>query len=229
MPFLNQRVLVTGASSGIGLAIAQALSDSGAIIHGVARHWHNAPSAWRTHSADLSVEGDIKRLVQEIQQESNPLNIVVHCAGAFAVGSVAEFAINELDKLYAINVRAPFLLTQLLLPQLVQSQGQIVFINSSVGITSKHSLAGYSATKFAMKALADALRAEVNSQGIRVMSVYPGKTASPMQAQAHKLFGQEYQTNKLMQAEDVAQAVLAALLLPKSAEMTDLHLRPMQK
>ena len=90
-------------------------------------------------------------------------------------------------------------------------------------------MSGYSSTKFALKSIADALRLEVNEHGVRVMSVYPGKTASPMQEQAHKLLGQNYQANKLMQAEDVAQAVLAALMLPPTAEMTDLHIRPMQK
>ena len=80
-----------------------------------------------------------------------------------------------------------------------------------------------------MKSIADALRLEVNTQGVRVMSVYPGKTASPMQAQAHMLVNQEYAPGKLMQPDDVAQAVLAALLLPATAEMTDLHIRPMKK
>ncbi|HMS27044.1 MAG TPA: SDR family NAD(P)-dependent oxidoreductase [Burkholderiaceae bacterium] len=228
-PFLHQRVLVTGASSGIGFAVAQALALAGADIHGVARKWQQAPPTWHTHCADLSVESDVKRLAQELQQESKPLNIVVHSAGAFAAGPLADFDINELDKLFAINVRAPFLLTQLLLPQLVQTHGQIVFINSSAGITSKQGLSGYSATKFAIKSIADALRQEVNAEGVRVMSVYPGKTASPMQEQAHKLLGQAYNPSNLMQASDVAQAVLAALTLPPSAEMTDLHIRPMQK
>jgi NADP-dependent 3-hydroxy acid dehydrogenase YdfG len=228
-PFLNQRVLVTGASSGIGFAVAQALALAGAHIHAVARHWRQAPPAWHTHCADLTVESDVKRLAQELQQEANPLDVVVHSAGAFAVGSVADFDIRELDKLYAINVRAPFLLTQMLLPQLVQSQGQVIFINSSAGITSKQGLAGYSSTKFAIKSIADSLRIEVNPKGVRVMSVYPGKTASPMQAKAHQLVNQEYAPHKLMQPDDVAQAVLAALALPATAEMTDLHIRPMQK
>ena len=105
-PFLNQRVLVTGASSGIGFAVAQALALAGAHIHAVARHWKQAPPAWHTHCADLSVESDVKRLAQELLQDANPLDVVVHSAGAFALGSVADFDINELDKLYAINVRA---------------------------------------------------------------------------------------------------------------------------
>ena len=177
----------------------------------------------------LALETELRRLTEELGRADARLDVLVHSAGAFALGNMADFEIRELDKLYAINVRAPFLLTQLLLPKLVQSQGQVVFINSSAGIASKQGLSGYSATKFAMKSIADALRLEVNTQGVRVMSVYPGKTASPMQAQAHMLVNQEYAPGKLMQPDDVAQAVLAALSLPATAEMTDLHIRPMKK
>ncbi len=227
--FQNKRVLITGASSGIGHAIAHALAQEGAQIHAVARAWPHSPQGWNTHEADLALETELRRLTEELGRADARLDVLVHSAGAFALGNMADFEIRELDKLYAINVRAPFLLTQLLLPKLVQSQGQVVFINSSAGIASKQGLSGYSATKFAMKSIADALRLEVNTQGVRVMSVYPGKTASPMQAQAHMLVNQEYAPGKLMQPDDVAQAVLAALSLPATAEMTDLHIRPMKK
>jgi short-subunit dehydrogenase len=134
-----------------------------------------------------------------------------------------------LDMMYQVNVRAPFLLTQLLLPDLVKSTGQIVFINSSAAIAPNTALAGYSSTKAALKSIADCLRLEVNASGIRVMSVYPGKTASNMQERAHTLAGKPYDAASLMQPEDVARMVLSALALPKTAEMTDLHIRPMKK
>ena len=70
---------------------------------------------------------------------------------------------------------------------------------------------------------------EVNTSGIRVMSIYPGKTASVMQKRAHELAGKPYDAASLMQPEDVAQMVFSALALPKTAEMTDLHIRPMKK
>ena len=90
-------------------------------------------------------------------------------------------------------------------------------------------IAAYSSTKSALKSIADCLRLEVNSSGIRVMSVYPGKTASAMQQRAHELAGKPYDATNLMQPEDVAQMVLSALALPATAEMTDLHIRPMKK
>ncbi len=231
--FQNKRALVTGASSGIGLAIAQALAAEGAHIHAVARSWPQAIDSWQLHNADFTVEADVKRLAAEVSASATPLDMLIHCAGALEIGMVADFPIAQLDMMYQVNVRAPFLLTQLLLPlmssDLTQSTGQIVFINSSAAVAPNTTLAVYSSTKSAMKSIADCLRLEVNPIGVRVMSVYPGKTASVMQQRAHELAGKPYDAASLMQPEDVAQMVLSALALPKTAEMTDLHIRPMKK
>ncbi len=227
--FQNKRVLVTGASSGIGLAIAQALAAEGAHIHAVARSWPQVIEGWQLHNADFTVEADIRHLAAELATAESPVDLLIHCAGALEMGTVADFPIAQLDVMYQVNVRAPFLLTQLLLPSLTQNQGQILFINSSAAIAPNTALAGYSSAKAAMKSIADCLRLEVNPSGVRVMSVYPGKTASVMQKRAHELAGKPYDAESLMQPEDVAQMVLSALALPKTAEMTDLHIRPMKK
>ena len=227
--FQNKRALVTGASSGIGLAIAQALAAEGAHIHALARSWPQPLEGWQLHNADFTLEADVKRLAAEVSASAAPLDLLIHCAGALEIGTVADFPIAQLDVMYQVNVRAPFLLTQLLLPRLTQSTGQIVFINSSAAVAPNMALAGYSSAKAAMKLIADCLRLEVNASGVRVMSVYPGKTASVMQQHAHELAGKPYDAASLMQPEDVAQMVLSALALPKTAEMTDLHIRPMKK
>lgn len=226
--FQNKRALVTGASSGIGQAIALALATEGAQIHAVARAWTRPPEGWQLHQADFTAEADVRRLAAEVAAES-PVDLLIHCAGALEMGLVADFSVDKLDYLYQVNVRAPFLLTQLLLPQLTRSTGQIVFINSSAATAPNTALAGYSSAKAALKLIADCLRVEVNNNGIRVMSVFPGKTASVMQQRAHELAGKPYDAESLMQPEDVAQMVLSALALPKTAEMTDLHIRPMKK
>jgi short-subunit dehydrogenase len=227
--FQNKRALVTGASSGIGLAIAQALAAEGAHIHAVARSWPKPIEGWKLHKADFTVEADVQRLATELATAESGVDLLIHCAGALEIGTVADFPIAQLDVMYQVNVRAPFLLTQLLLPRLTQSKGQIVFINSSAAIAPNTALAAYSSAKAAMKSIADCLRIEVNPNGVRVMSVYPGKTASVMQKRAHELAGKPYDAASLMQPEDVAQMVLSALALPKTAEMTDLHIRPMKK
>lgn len=231
--FQNKRALVTGASSGIGQAIALALAAEGARIHAVARSWPNPHEAWQLHNADFTVEADVRRLAAELAAAESCVDLLIHCAGALEMGAVADFPMAQLDAMYQVNVRAPFLLTQLLLPMmlsdLTQSKGQIVFINSSAAVAPNTAIAGYSSSKAAMKSVADCLRMEVNTSGIRVMSVYPGKTASAMQQRTHELAGKPYDAASLMQPEDVAHMVLSALALPKTAEITDLHIRPMKK
>jgi short-subunit dehydrogenase len=198
-------------------------------VHAVARSWPNTVDGWKLHNADFTVEADVRRLAAEVSNAESRVDLLIHCAGALEFGTVADFPMAQLDALYQINVKAPFLLTQLLLPALTQSKGQIVFINSSAVAAPNMALAGYSSAKAALKSVADCLRLEVNASGVRVMSVYPGKTASVMQQRAHELTGKPYNAAKLMQPQDVAQMVLSALALPKTAEMTDLHIRPMNK
>jgi NADP-dependent 3-hydroxy acid dehydrogenase YdfG len=108
-------------------------------------------------------------------------------------------------------------------------QGQVVFINSSSALTAKPTTAQYDSTKHALKAIADSLRGEVNKHGVRVLSVYLGRTASDMQARVHQMEGKPYRPELLLQPEDVASVVINALSLPRTAEVTDISMRPMIK
>jgi short-subunit dehydrogenase len=137
--------------------------------------------------------------------------------------------VEDFDQQYRINVRAPYVLTQALLPMLRSRPGQIVFINSSVGLRAKANVGQYAATKHALKAIADSLRDEVNKEGIRVLSVFLGRTATPMQAAIHEMEGRAYHAERLMQSDDVAAMVINALNLPRSAEVTDISIRPLRK
>ena len=123
------------------------------------------------------------------------------------------------------NLVAPYRLTHLLLDELED----LVFINSSQGLNASPGVGQYAATKHGLRAVADALRGEVNDRGIRVLSVYAGRTATPMQERIFGTEGRAYTPERLMQPEDVGQVVLAALVLPRTAEMTSVSVRPMQK
>jgi NADP-dependent 3-hydroxy acid dehydrogenase YdfG len=87
---------------------------------------------------------------------------------------------------------------------------------------------GYAASKHALRALADGLRDEVNKKGVRVITVFPGRTATPMQEAVHRYEGRPYDAERFLQPEDVAAAAVNALALPRTAEVTDLHIRPMR-
>jgi NAD(P)-dependent dehydrogenase (short-subunit alcohol dehydrogenase family) len=231
--------LVTGASSGIGRAIALALGREGARVCAVGR---NAAAlrdtvkmvepvgyAWACE-ADLTVDENISTLARAFDKEFHQLHILVHCAGLISHDLMRDASIENLDMQYLLNLRAPYLLTQALLPLLKAACGQIVFINSSAGVSAKGPQVGqYAATKHGLRAITDSLREEVNADGIRVLSVYPGRTATPIQEKLHQREGKAYRPTVLLQPEDVAMMVVHALMLPRTAEVTDIHIRPMNK
>ncbi|HEX5483015.1 MAG TPA: SDR family oxidoreductase [Terriglobia bacterium] len=228
---------VTGASSGIGRAIAVALAREGADVWAIGR---NAEALAQTvgeaeqfsqassFTCDLSSPEDVDSLIRRI--EADRLDILVHSAGVFHSGRTETARVEDLDSEYAVNVRAPYQLTQGLMAHLVAARGQVVFINSSAGLDARHANLGqYSATKHALKALADSLREELNPKGVRVLSVFPGRTATPMQEDRFREEGRTYHPELLLQPDDVAMMVMHALSMPRTAEVTGIHIRPMQK
>jgi len=235
----NQIAVITGASSGIGKAIALGLAAQGVglcligrnllTLNTVAESAQPTSSLIKTYQVDLDVDEDIQNLKLYLQQDFGYIDMLIHSAGAISLGMLKDAKVEDFDLQYRINVRAPYLLTQELLPMIQSRHGQIVFINSSAGLKANANVGQYSATKCALKAIADSLREEVNAQGIRVLTVYPGRTATPMQAIVHEVEAKVYQPEKLMQPEDVAEVVVNALSLPRTAEVTDINIRPLNK
>jgi NADP-dependent 3-hydroxy acid dehydrogenase YdfG len=176
--------------------------------------------------ADLAVDEQVQQLATSVQEALGPVNVLVHGAGEYDRGELQGTAVERLDQLYQTNVRAPYLLTQAILPGLKASRGQIVFINSSAGLNGAAELSQYAATKHALRALADSLRQEVNAAGVRVTSLYLGRTATPRIARLYAEQGWAYRPELLLQPEDVAAMVVSVLTLPRGAEVTDVHLRP---
>ncbi len=231
--------VVTGASSGIGRAIAVALAEHGAAVcvagRNAARLGETVEQA-QLHSralpfqADLAVDEGVARLHQVLAQEFGAVDILVHSAGVIQHNLMSDARIEDLDEQYAADIRAPYLLTKSLLPMLKASHGQVVFINSSLAVNAKRPEVGqFAATQHAIKAIADSLREEVNREGIRVLSLYLGRTATPRQQRLYEQEEKVYQPELLMQPEDVAAMVISALTLPRTAEVTDISMRPLLK
>jgi NADP-dependent 3-hydroxy acid dehydrogenase YdfG len=230
--------LVTGATGGVGGAIAARLAQAGMTVCATGRTAGSfgdlvarAPSPCRIepYVADLSVHSGVHDLCERVRERHEALHVIVHAAGIIAIGSTTESRLEDFDRQYCVNVRAPYQITQALMPEIARGHGQVVFVNSSAGTTARAGVAQYAATKHALKAFADSLRAEVNPTGVRVLSVFLGRTASPMQAAIHQIEGRPYAPDQLLQPDDVAAVVLNALQLPRTAEVTDIHIRPMIK
>jgi NADP-dependent 3-hydroxy acid dehydrogenase YdfG len=129
----------------------------------------------------------------------------------------------------AANLVGPYTLLQQLLPLLIEAKGQVVFINSTQGLRAAAEVGQFAATQHAMKAVADSLRDEVNASGVRVMSLFLGRTATERQRAIFAAEGRPYPPQRLIQPSDIAELVLSLLRLPRTAEVTDIIVRPMQK
>jgi NADP-dependent 3-hydroxy acid dehydrogenase YdfG len=239
MTSLEGRVCaVTGASSGIGRALTIALARSGAQVVAVARSEERlgslvgeagGPGTVFPLVADLADDQGLESAAAGILVRDNRLDVLVHCAGTIQLEGLASATASELDRQYAVNLRAPVALTRALLPALERARGQVVFVNSSAALKASADNVLYAVTKAGLKAFADGLRETVNRDGIRVLTVYVGRTATPMQAHVHESEGRPYRADLLLQPEDVAESVVAALVLPSTGEVTELSIRPMSK
>jgi NADP-dependent 3-hydroxy acid dehydrogenase YdfG len=235
----DEVALVTGASGGIGGAIAAALATSGARVclagrdrvrlDALQNRLRANSSLVEVHPLDLTDDRQISEVADRIIGAHKRLDILVHSAGAIVHGKMADVPVETLDLLYAANVRGPYLLTQKLLPVLKRCRGQIVFVNSSAGLAVPPNTGQFSATQHALKALADAFRDEVNAEQVRVLSIFPGRTATPRIEALHTAEGRAYRPELLLQPEDVANVVVNSLALPRTAEVTNISIRPMQK
>jgi len=235
----DQIAVITGASSGIGKAIALGLAGEGASLCLLGRDLaalqpvydaaKSKAAQCRCYQTDLEVDSEVQEVIANIKRDTESVHILVHSAGALWLDPLETADANRLDSHYKTNLRAPYVLTQGLLPALKSQQGQILFVNSSGGLVARANAGQYAASKHALKAVADSLREEVNPAGVRVLSLFLGRTASRMQAAVHATEQRQYHPELLMQPEDVAFMAIHALTLPRTAEVTEIHMRPMLK
>jgi NADP-dependent 3-hydroxy acid dehydrogenase YdfG len=230
--------VVTGASSGIGRAIAVALAGSGMKLCLIGRREHllqetleaiGSLSEATACVVDLAAAEADTIVGEHVTRRYGVCDILVHSAGALHFGPLSEVATDVLDDLYRVNLGTPLTLTRTLLPTLRACHGQIVFVNSSVGVNARANLASYSAFKHAQRGLADALRQEESPHGVRVISVFVGRTATPMQQQLCAAEGVAYTPEKYLDPREVALVVTAAVTTPVSVEVTDVHVRPSKR
>jgi NAD(P)-dependent dehydrogenase (short-subunit alcohol dehydrogenase family) len=231
---LNDTVaLVAGASGGIGRAIAFDLLGAGAEVFMLGRSMarlveppppDKARAKCHFIMADLTENGAVGRIAEDISPRGR-LDILVLSSGIYERSREPTVFARQI----AANLVGPYALIQQFLPFLIRAQGQVVFINSTQGLRAAAGIGQYAATKHAMKAVADSLRDEVNSDGVRVTSVFLGRTATDLQRAIFAAEGRPYPPERLIQPADVAGLVLFLLQLPRTSEVTDVVLRPMRK
>ncbi|MDJ1137186.1 SDR family oxidoreductase [Streptomyces iconiensis] len=223
--------VITGAGSGIGAQVARRLLDRGDTLYLLARNAGRAKELAEQFEGAHTLVGDLgepERLSWAFGHQTLPDSVdsLLHIAGFVELGTVGETTPKLWNATLAANLVAPAELTRLFLPQLRQAAGHVVFLNSGAGLRANPEWGAYAASKHGLKALADALRAEEAGNRVRVTSVYPGRTATPMQEKVHRQEGKEYDEGRFIPVDAVATTVLTALDLPRGAEVTDLSVRP---
>lgn len=223
--------LITGAGSGIGAAVADALYGRGDQLVVVARSEGRGAELLARWPGSVPLVADLRAtatLAETLRSVGLPavLDSVVHSAGVGDLSPIRDAEVEMWDSVLAINLVAPALLTAACLPALRAGGGTVVFINSGAGLTSHPGWSPYSSSKFGLKALADSLRGEEGEHGVRVTTVYPGRTATRMQESLHEYEGTPYDPARWIQPETVATAVVSLIDLTPDASIPDISIRP---
>ncbi len=219
--------LVTGAGSGIGAVVAERLHGRGDRLVLLARsEERSAELADRFPRAQVLVADLAWPESVESLALPGALDSVVHAAGVVEMGPVAELSVDDWATQLRVNLVSPATLTRVALPALRAARGTVVLVNSGAGLTAHPGWSAYAASKHGLRALADALRAEEAAHGVRVSTVYPGRTATPMQEKVHAQEGKDYDPAAWIRPETVADEILRLIDLPRDATIPDVTVRP---
>jgi len=225
----GKAVLITGASRGIGLAIARALDREGAklILVGrnrgpLARAAAQLPGTVMSVPADVTQPLGVTRLIAAVQKQIRRLDVLINNAGVFTYKPFAKTTLEDWRRNLATNLTSIFLTTRAALPLLKRSQGDVVNILSISSRAAFPNCSAYTAAKFGAWGLTGVLRRELRAVGIRVTAVFPGMTETRMKDELDfSVRGED-----LLQPEDVAAAVLSALVQPRRATVEEILLMP---
>lgn len=230
--FSNQTFLVTGSSSGVGLATARLLLPQGAhvVMHGYEAHEQLSAEAREltvqdtAHylPADLLEPGAIEKLAHDAASWNGGLSGFVHCAAVTSHHTWSEVSAAEWDKVYAVNVRSAFLLSQGLAPALIQSSGSIVLVSSTNGVRVNRKNLVYDTSKAALNHLGRSLALELKPHGVRVNTVMPGGVNTPMlrnwlidyagsEQEAESVLNEGLNSGRIGQPDDIAHAIVFLL------------------
>ncbi len=227
-PLEGQRALVTGATSGIGRAVALQLARDGAevIVHGrdAARGAETieeiAAAGGKASfvAADLRDPADVQRLARDV----GDVDILINNAGTSRFGPTADFDVSAFDTLFAGNVRAPFFLVAAIAPGMAtRGRGSIVSVSSMAGGVGLAGGAAYGATKASLEAMTRAWAAEYSASGVRVNAIAPGPvyTPTPSGREFITALGETTPMHRASQPEEIAE-VIAFLASPRASYIT---------
>ncbi len=242
MTLTGKIALVTGASSGIGAAAAVALGAAGATVAVVARRADrldglvsqikNAGGNALALPGDVTDEKVAEGVVSETLRQFGRLDILVNSAGIIDAGGVENAVTEQYRRVLDINLMASLYTSRAVIgPMRAQGGGDIINISSIAGRRAAALFNAYSASKFALTAMTEALRQEVARHGIRVCIIEPGATTTEVSAgvtdpTSRKFIAAHVSKEGAMKPEDVAAAIVFVAALPPRANVSELLIRP---
>jgi NADP-dependent 3-hydroxy acid dehydrogenase YdfG len=216
--------LITGASRGIGAAIATALAPTHTLLLAGRPSPGLQATAERLGATTLPLDLTDTDAIPNATCAIGELDVLVHNAGVSFPGSVAESTVDEWHATFEVNVVGAVAITLTLLPALRHAGGQVVFINSGTGRNASPGMASYSASKFALRGFADSLRQ--SEPRLRVTTVYPGRTDTDMQRELVAAEGGDYDPDKFLKANTVADVVAQVVATPPDGHVHEVVIRP---
>ena len=221
-----KRVLITGATSGIGLAISKKLLSMGHVVYGVGRDFSKVDienNNFYPIVCDLIKYQNIEEMVKKLKKEVE-IDILINCAGIGYFGPHEEINPTKLHKMITLNLEAPLILTQLLLRDLKKREGVIINISSITATKSSTYGCAYSATKAGLVHFSKGLFDEVRKTGVQVISILPDITKTPFYDELNFREGEEEESYIL--PECVADAVENILSQRRGTVITEVIIQP---
>lgn len=216
--------LITGAGGGIGSAIGAALAPTHSLLLGGRPSARLTELAQRLGASIFPLDLSHPDPIAAHTELPGDLDVLVHNAGVMFPNALGTTTAAEWRTTFDVNVLGAVSVTLTLLPALRRAHGQVVFINSGAGLRVSPGMASYSASKFALRAFADSLRAD--EPALRVTTVYPGRTATAMQRDLVAFEGGEYDPDRFLRPETVAGVVANVVATPPDGHVHEVVLRP---
>lgn len=231
MHTIKRNVLVTGASSGIGRAIARNLLQQGHHVIGVSRDggkFIRQMEGFSSVQLDLSQLNDLPQKLRELEQTFSEIDAVVFSAGMGQFGSVEEFSYAQIEALMTVNFTSQAFLTRALLPSLKRKElSDLIFIGSEAALKGSRKGAVYCASKFAVRGFTQALREECGKSNVRVCLINPGMVKTAFFEQLSFEPGDD--ESNFIEPEDVAEAVSYVLNSRAQIVVDEINLSPLNK
>ena len=226
MDLRAKKVVITGVSRGIGLALVNQFLEKEAIVYGLGR---TDPcidhSSFQFLKTDITKFNEVEESLNRVVAESLEIDVLINNAGLGYFGKVEEYTINQIHEMFETNVYGTLYTSKLVVPIMKQKgRGHIINISSTAGIEAYPEVSVYCATKFAVKAISQSMYKELRDFGIKVTCIYPGSTKTDFFRNVDGIEAHNY----MLMPEEVAAMIVQATETSDNFHQVNIEVRPLQ-